>query len=514
MDERQAISTRKTKIFISYARADGSVLAQELFSGLNLAGFEAFLDKYDIEKGEDWEERLRGLILSADTVIFIISPSSIHSERCNWEVERTLELGKRLIPVQWIAVPEAEVPLALKRLNYTFFDKGQSFVRPLAELVDALRKDIAWIRIHTRIGEQAARWKATVDSKKAADLLLRGSELLEAVDWRQRRKDDAPTITQLQLDFLQASDIVQRQARRRAQRAAVFVSCLGLLLTCVTVGWWQQKPLLDAYRWHWILQPTILTLDEEAKMSAKPGAQFAECVHGCPVMVVLPMGSFSMGSPKEIGEPREHPQHRVNLIHRVAVAKFELTFDEWEACAGFGDCPRVAAGEFGRGRQPIVHVSWLDANTYVRWLSKMTGKRYRLLSEAEWEYAARAGTSTHFSFGDNDAALGQYGWFSANSDERPHPVGSLKANPWGLADVHGNVAEWVEDCFHDSYVGAPVDGTAWGDSNCSRRVVRGGDFIHPARALRAASRDWVEFHDRLKDYIGIRIARDLINSDL
>lgn len=509
MASPQSPCATKPKVFISYARADGSVLAQQLVTGLNLAGFEAFLDKHDIEKGEDWEERLKGLILGADTVVFIISPSSIRSERCGWEVERTLELGKRLIPVHWIPVPETDVPIALKRLNYTFFDQGGPFEKPLTELIDALRKDVPWIRIHTRIGENASRWKAAADGKKASDLLLRGSELADALDWRQRRKDDAPAITQLQLDFLDASIFAERIARRRSRQLFFSMAGLGLLLVVLSLGWWKQKPLFDAYRWNFVLKPSVLTRDQEAMAAVKPGLEFAECAQRCPTLIVLPTQGFSMGSRQEIGERREHPQHRVEITRPLAVAKFELTFDEWEACVGFGDCSKAGAGEWGGGRRPVIHVSWQDAHRYVAWLSRLTGKNYRLLSEAEWEYAARAGTNTHFSFGDDDSLLRQHAWFTANADEKTHPVGGLMPNPWGLYDLHGNVAEWVEDCYHEDYRGAPSDGKPWVDGNCERRVVRGGAFIYPAKALRSAARDWLEFDDRLKDYVGFRIARDL-----
>jgi formylglycine-generating enzyme required for sulfatase activity len=154
-------------------------------------------------------------------------------------------------------------------------------------------------------------------------------------------------------------------------------------------------------------------------------------------------------------------------------------------------------------------VTWQDAQQYVKWLSRMTGKRYRLLSEAEWEYVARAGTTTHFSFGNDDAVLGDYGWFSANAEDGPHVVGSRSPNPWGVYDIHGNVAEWVEDCFHDTYQGAPSDQTPWlTGSNCSRRVIRGGSWRYAAKILRSASRDWLQI-DKSQDDLGIRIAREL-----
>jgi hypothetical protein len=150
-------TAEKPGIFISYARSDSSTLAEELVAGLELAGFRAFLDRHDIAAAEDWEARLGALILSADTVVFILSPAAVRSERCAWEVERAAELGKRLIPVQGAPVPETEVPERLRRLNYIFFREGQSFARPLRELAEALRQDVEWIREHTRLSEAAAR---------------------------------------------------------------------------------------------------------------------------------------------------------------------------------------------------------------------------------------------------------------------------------------------------------------------------------------------------------------------
>jgi hypothetical protein len=130
-------TAEQPNIFISYARSDGAELAEELVSGLELASFRPFLDRHDIAAAEDWEARLGALILSADTIVFILSPAAVRSERCAWEVERAAQLGKRLIPVQGIPVPESEVPEQLRRLNYIFFRQGQSFARPLRELVTA-----------------------------------------------------------------------------------------------------------------------------------------------------------------------------------------------------------------------------------------------------------------------------------------------------------------------------------------------------------------------------------------
>jgi WD40 repeat protein len=181
------------------------------------------LDRHDIA-AEDWEARLGALILGADTVVFILSPAAVKSERCTWEVERATELGKRLVPVQGEPVPEAEVPERLRRLNYIFFREGQSFARPLRELATALRQDVEWIREHTRLSEAAARWQARDRGTGAAnDLLLHGDDLVDAKAWLTRRKENAPEINALLTSFLTASGdravtLANQERERLAER--------------------------------------------------------------------------------------------------------------------------------------------------------------------------------------------------------------------------------------------------------------------------------------------------------
>jgi hypothetical protein len=207
---------RKLKVFISYSRQDSSALADEICTGLELLGFEAFLDRHDIAAGEDWEARLAKLIQAADTVVFVISPRSVASERCQWEVDKSIELSKRLIPVLGHAVPEEDVPDALKRLNYIYFTQGQSFARALGQLADALRVDLDWIREHTRLGELAARW---LERKRPEGLLLRGDELAAAQAWMAARAPEAPEITDPQRAFIGASADAEelRTNQERAQ---------------------------------------------------------------------------------------------------------------------------------------------------------------------------------------------------------------------------------------------------------------------------------------------------------
>src|SRR6185369_6856047 len=181
--------------------------------------------------------------------------------------------------------------------------------------------------------------------------------------------------------------------------------------------------------------PYVLTA--EAERALKPKGAFRECAKDCPEMVVVPSGSFTMGSPIDGGV------HEVTFAKRFAVSKFEVTCDDWDTCVAHGDCPRVSDSGWGRGQRPVINVTWDDAKRFVAWLSSMTGRTYGLLSEAEWEYAARAGTQTAYSFGDDEAMLGEYAWYNANASSQTHPVGEKKPNGFGLYDMYGNVFEWV-----------------------------------------------------------------------
>ena len=183
--------------------------------------------------------------------------------------------------------------------------------------------------------------------------------------------------------------------------------------------------------------------------------------------MVVPAGRFLMGSPKGQGDDDEHPQHEVTIARPFAVAKFALTFDEWDACAAQGGCRRdVSDSGWGRGRRPVINVSWDDAQAYVKWLSGITGKPYRLLSEAEYEYAARAGSQTAYPWGDDDQLDGKTmancaGCGSQWDESKRRRSARSPRTRFGLYDMIGNVWEWTEDCWNDTYQGAPTDGSAW-----------------------------------------------------
>lgn len=247
----------------------------------------------------------------------------------------------------------------------------------------------------------------------------------------------------------------------------------------------------------------------------------------CPEMVVVPAGKFQMGSPeREDGRsPHEGPAHTVTFAKPFAIGKYEVTFDEWDACVGAKVCKAVADDGWGRGRRPVIHVNFQMATNYLRWLTERAGKPYRLPSEAEWEYAARAGSTTPWFWGEDSRQACEFGNVGDQSLKEEHPdwplhacndgypktapVGTFGPNRFGLHDVAGNVWEWVEDCYNPSYEGAPADGRAWLTGDCVRRLDRGGGWYNKPTSVRSALRYAGESPERQNNTLGFRVARTL-----
>ncbi len=229
-------------------------------------------------------------------------------------------------------------------------------------------------------------------------------------------------------------------------------------------------------------------------------------------MVAIPGGSFRMGDLSGgDGADDEGPVHVVRIAP-FEMGKYEVTFSQWDACVADGGCSRADDEGWGRGNRPVIDVSWdKDVQAFIVWLNARTGGGYRLPTESEWEYAARAGSESKYSWGDfignNRANCGQGREGCGDKWEKTAPVGSFAPNAWGLHDMHGNVYEWVEDCWKSSYVGAPSDGSAWRSGDCSLRVSRGGSWADGTWTLRSASRFEYPRSDRGGD-LGFRLARD------
>jgi formylglycine-generating enzyme required for sulfatase activity len=320
--------------------------------------------------------------------------------------------------------------------------------------------------------------------------------------------------------------------RKRTARARLVIIAVAMLALPTPGGARPPQPKLEARIAELKAKTAALVASARARLEALspqqrlaappaiwrvPGAlaAFKDCA-GCPQMLVIPAGEFTMGSPPS--EQGAETQHRVTIAAPFAVGKFEITFDEWGACVKDGGCDGYWPDDqhWGRGKRPVIDVSWEKAKAYVSWLSAKTGKTYRLLSEAEWEYAARAGTTTTYYTGDSlspraanyDGSEDGSGPSDVNR-KKTMPVGSFPPNTFGLHDMHGNVIEWVEDCWHDDYTAAaPTDGSAWLEGNCDGRVMRGGSWEDSQTELRSGAR-LGEFKDQSSYADGFRVARNL-----
>lgn len=272
--------------------------------------------------------------------------------------------------------------------------------------------------------------------------------------------------------------------------------------------------------------PTV-TASHDREVLA-PGATFRDCA-GCPEMIVIPAGNFTMGWPIDYDRPkifggwfslfaqieridRESPPHAVTITRSFAIGKYVITFDEWDACVANGGCKNYWPDDegWGRGRRPVINVSWNDAQSYVSWISGVTKKHYRLPSEAEWEYAARANTTRRWTSYTSSALQEFYDSCRRCFNPKTELVDNKNPNLFGVNNAFGFVWQWVDDCWNRNYQGAPSNGAAWLDGQCNVRVLRGESWGHSRVLLRLAdsNRDRVDIRWRDLD-IGFRIVRTI-----
>jgi formylglycine-generating enzyme required for sulfatase activity len=370
-----------------------------------------------------------------------------------------------------------------------------------------LKEDSGLLAVLEGIQRAARDWAANY---KASSWLAHNAERLNAANRLAERPDLAANLESTDREYLAACRKAEQEVRNRARRSQFAIYVLLASVVAGLIGWINQKSLKEQYYWRMMMVPSVLTVEQERVLALDQ--EFSECAHGCPTMVVVPAGRFMMGSTEsEKGRTEdEGPLHQVTIAKPFAVGKYVVTFAELNACVIAGVCARASDSGWGEGNRPAIYVNWDEAKVYVAWLSRMTGKEYRLLTEAEWEYAARAGTTTQYSWGDEigNANANCDGCGSRWDNKQTSPVGSFKPNAFGLYDMHGNVWQWTEDCYHNRYNEAPKDASAWTTGNCGRRMVRGGAWLYGPSYLRAAYRDGFTIESR--NYaLGFRVARTL-----
>jgi formylglycine-generating enzyme required for sulfatase activity len=472
-------------VFISYPHQNKAI-AEAVCAKLEAERIRCWIAPRDIAPSADWATSIVDAIDGCRVMVLIFSADANRSKQVHREVQQALDGEKPLVPFRVENVPpEKALRYYLSTVHWldAWTPPLEQHFQKLCAAVQALVAGGYERNIET---DQIERKK----ERKTAVAQAQARRRPRADGERRRRETEAE---QRRIAEVEAERRADEERRRPPGAISVGVCVPGSR----EVGFF----LPGAGKIEW----------------------FKDLAVG-PEMVVVPAGSFIMGSPQSEEGRREDegPQHKVTFAKPFAVGRFAVTFDEWDACVvdggGNGYKPKDEGWSWGRGRRPVINVSWHDAKAYVAWLAKKTGKPYRLLSEAEWEYVARAGTNTPFWWGNSISTDQANYWGKATygngvvgkDRQRAVTVNSFEPNPWGLYQVHGNVYEWSEDYYYDDgYSGAPTDGSVWTNGHRSRRVLRGGCWSSSPRGLRSASRGGFT-PDVRNSGLGFRVGRTLV----
>jgi formylglycine-generating enzyme required for sulfatase activity len=553
-------------IFISYSSEDRDRILP-LVNGLEKTGWSVFWDG-TIPAGNPWRQFIGTEIKACRSVVVVWTEKSVTSD---W-VEEEAEEGKRrriLIPV---LVDKVEPPFGfgtIQAANLVAWDGDNSsptFSRLVADIAAILRPSPAAVketeerrRLEAETQHEAEedrlreteRQRSEDEGRRKADeenrrRIEEERKLAQEAEQRRReaeeqRKADAERLREQERQRAEEEDKrkAEQENQRRNEEAAnrarlteqnrrelgqsrapsnrpqIYVGgiVIGVIIIIAVVAWLSRGPRREPAS----PPPPLASGEQTAAPSGTTSTSvFRDRLKSGgegPEMVVIPSGSFRMGDVQGGGDKDEVPVHMVNIQKPFAIGRYEVTFDEYDQFAKAANRQLPSDAGWGRGRRPVIRVSWPDAVEYAKWLSGETGKRYRLPTEAEWEFAARGGKETAYWWG-KDLVKGMANCNGCGSQwdgKQTAPVGSFKPNPFGLDDTAGNAWEWVEDCWYDSYNGAPANGSAWkesGGGNCGRRVVRGGSWGGEPGNLRSSHRDWYGADSR-NFTLGFRLAQDL-----
>jgi len=535
-------------LFISHSSEDAET-ALTLVADFENRNISCWVAPRDIPMGSSYHEEIVQAIENSRAVLLLFSSAANKSEHVLREVELAAQGKKPILPLR-IDVSEPAGGLKYMLANKQWVERKALGNR----LVDTIEQLLAGARpIRTGVDEARTRPPSEPPTRKgglsplmigtiAAVLLLvvgggivawqviEAQRIAQAQQLKEQEKREAQLREQERArkekeeQESRAAEAAKQEEERKRQEAAKEEEERK-----------RQQAIKDANdrQRQASLRPIGLPAAPAAEITiektaptvgdAVPKMFFREC-DICPVMAVVPAGSNLIGSPREESgrSNNEGPQQPVAFRVPFAVGRSEVSFEEYIACVNEGGCPPGLPGDYGwgYGKQPAINVSWNHAKAYVGWLSRKTGGKYRLLTEAEWEYAARGCArvcdSTPFWFGSDiskaranyDTRIAYLGSPKADRRGSTLPIDASEPNQFGLLHVHGNVAEWVDDCWQENLLGLPPDGAARTDGDCQRRVVRGGSWSDDPKALRSAARSWQVPEER-RAQIGFRVAREL-----
>jgi formylglycine-generating enzyme required for sulfatase activity len=526
------------KVFISYRRDDDPNAAARIRDALTakFGRSSVFMDVDNLLAGLRFDEELAKALAACDVFLAVIGPrwmdllktkaSSGDRDYVREEIAEALRRRIVVIPVrvgregQLPPLPIAqELPLEIRDLvHYQKHDViYEQFGRDANALVDAITAVRRHLRPETARASLRVPW-GWVGATAASVLAIGwvGAHQMGLPVWWPLA-GDAKSVLEPSMEDLAAAAkkaVLKEQAAAAEQRRREQAEAKRKADAALQADRERQRREEDAMK-----RDPIAALAPGSGRSARDQLTDRSPCPFCPEMVVVPAGRFTMGSPEN--EPErvsDEAQVRVSIPAPFAAGRYAITFDEWDACVADGGCNEYKPSDegWGRGKRPVINVSWEHAKSYAAWLSRKTGKTYRRLSEAEREYVTRAGKTTPFWWGSSITPKqanynGNYtyaGGFKGEYRQRTVSVDSFEPNPWGLYNVHGNVWEWTEDCWNDSNTGNPGDARARTTGNCGRLAVRGGSWNGNPQTLRSAYREAWYAGGRSLD-LGFRLARTL-----
>ncbi len=532
------MSAEEPKYFFSYTSKDREFVIR-LAKELRAFGANLWMDQLDIRAGQHWDREVEKALKRCKGMIAVLSPDSVACDNVMDEVSYALDEGKLVVPV---IMRPCDIPLRLRRVHYA--DLTTDYDAGFSQLLRALGIEESAQPPESTPGKKPVVQDSTVPPEaKPTESPVHEKQAAQHAEEPSSPEVPGPAadVPDLPKSAGPESDRATNKGRMTKVLSAI---CVVALITVVLIGVFLQPKTYSLtvaavegsvrkspekasynhgdtvtltavpdpnYRFEgWSggpsdsNNPATLVMDADKSVTAsfvpKTGSVITNSIGM--KLVYIPAGSFKMGSGDSAAElareydaneaffTDEFPQHEVHISKGFWMGQTEVTQGQYKSVMNAQPWSEENYVQED-ANNPAVYVSWDDAVEFCRKLSEQTGETYRLPTEAEWEYACRAGTTTQFSFDDSDSSLGDYAWFTDNTtdvDEKyAHSVGQKKPNPWGLYDMHGNVWEWCKDTWHDSYEDAPADGSAWVEKG-SYRVIRGGSWFDSAGGCRCSCR--------------------------
>lgn len=518
-----------SKIFINYRRNDSATYASRLYDRLvkHFGADHLFIDIDQIEPGEDLVAVLQKKLQVVQVAVVLIGKSWLDDSQ-NESRQHHLDNLTDWVQFEIVALLQRKIQIIPVLVGGASFPKISQLPEAIAPLLKHHAFEIRDTRFDSDVDRLIQLLEAIIQLQMTQQSLTTYSNATDSLgkDSTEDLKHPILNATNLATNLANINEPKPKTENGIDGHVNHIITCLVIIAALISSYWLpilstiglEKKGTISSSKSISETSPSSKTPSDQietlqSQANPKLTNWLAVPIHE-PAMARIPPGVFIMGSPsyEYSVDTNEAPQRRVTINYKFEIGKYEVTFTEYDQFAYETQRPFPSDEGWGRGNRPVINVNFHDALAYVEWLSARTGKKYRLPTEAEWEYVASAGTATIYWWGNhigrNNAVCNGCG--SQWDNQKTTPVGSFNPNAFGVYDTAGNVWEWTQDCRHDTYQNAPTDGSAWlenHDGDCTRRVIRGGSWNNNPQQLRSSGRFW-NYPDVANNILGFRVARD------